>query len=265
MLLLLYPTGRLVSRRWLWAGVTTVLSIVIIAGLSTAALWQYRDRGASLLDVEESTLDARVELLFNIGLILLMVGLGGAFVSLVVRWRRSEPIVRLQLKWLLFGGLVMCVQVGTVFTEGAPVVFEVLLLLGLTALPTSIAVAILRYRLFEIDRIISRTVTYAVVTALLVAAYLGSVFVLRSLLPVQGQLAVAGSTVATAALFNPVRRRVQRFVDRRFNRSGYDAERTLMAFTDRLRGQVDLEALNDAVHFATRDTVEPASVSIWVR
>ena len=265
ILLLLYPTGKLLSKRWIWAGAAAVLAMVIIAVVSTVALWPYRHLGADLLSLEDTVLDERVNLLFTVGLILLSSALAASFASLIVRWRRSSGIVRLQLKWLMLGGLLVCGQSVTVFFPGSGVIYEILLLTGLIALPTAIAVAMLRYRLFEIDRIISRTVTYGVVTAVLVLVYLGSVFVLRLLLPVEGQLAVAGSTLATAALFNPIRRRVQDLVDRRFNRARYDAEHTLSAFTNRLRNQVDLDALSEEINTVARDTLQPAMVSIWLR
>ena len=265
ILLLLYPTGRLVSKKWIWAAVASVLAMVLIAGVSTVAMWPYRDLGAELLNLEDTVVNERVAGLFTAGLVLLSAALAASFVSLIVRWRRSSGTVRLQLKWLLLGGLVLCAQSVTAFFEGVGVIYEVLLLAGLIALPTAIAVAILRYRLFEIDRIISRTVTYGLVTALLVLVYLGSVFMLRLLFPVQGQLAVAGSTLATAALFNPIRRKVQNVVDHRFNRANYDAEQTLSAFTNSLRNQVDLEALSDGINLVARDTLQPVTVSVWLR
>ena len=266
ILLLVYPTGRLLSRRWLWAGWTAVLATVLIAGVSTAALWPYRHLGAELLHIEDTVLNERVELLFTTGLILLSLALAASFASLIVRWRRSSGIERLQLKWLLLGGLVVCLQALTVFFDGGGVMYEVLLLGGLIALPTAMAVAMLRYRLFEIDRIISRTVTYGLVSVLLVLVYLGAVFVLGLLFPVgESELAVAGSTLAAAALFNPIRRRVQSVVDHRFNRAGYDAEQALSAFTKRLGSEVDLQALHDEINHLASETVQPMTMSIWLR
>lgn len=265
ILLLVYPTGRLVSKAWVWAAVAAVLAMIVIAGLSTVALWPYRHVGADLLYLEDSDLDEQVSLVFTAGLILLFSSLAASFASLLVRWRRSSKIERLQLKWLMLGGLVISAQAITVFFEADGVFYEVLLLGGLIALPTAIALAMLRYRLFEIDRLISRTVTYGLVTALLVLVYLGTVFVLRLVFPVEGDLAVAGSTLATAAVFSPIRRRVQDAVDHRFNRASYDAEQALSAFTKRLRNEVDLNALNDEINLVARDTVQPATISIWLR
>ena len=265
ILLLVYPTGRLVSKAWVWAAAAAVLSMIVIAGLSTEALWPYRHLGADLLNLEDTDLDEQVALVFTAGLILLFSSLAASFASLLVRWRRSSQIERLQLKWLMLGGLVISAQAVTVYFESDGVFYEVLLLGGLIALPTAIALAMLRYRLFEIDRLISRTVTYSLVTALLVLVYLGTVFLLRLVFPVEGDLAVAGSTLATAAVFSPIRRRVQDAVDHRFNRARYDAEQALSAFTKRLRNEVDLNALSDEVNLVARDTVQPATISIWLR
>jgi hypothetical protein len=265
ILLLVYPTGRLVSKVWLWAAAGAVLAMIVIAVLSTVALWPYRHLGADLLNLEDTDLDEQVSLVFTGGLILLFSSLAASFASLLVRWRRSSKIERLQLKWLMLGGLVISAQAITVFFEVDGVLNEVLLLGGLIALPTAIALAMLRYRLFEIDRLISRTVTYGLVTALLVLVYLGTVFVLRLVFPVEGDLAVAGSTLATAAVFSPIRRRVQDAVDHRFNRASYDAEQALNAFTKRLRNEVNLSALSDEINLVARDTVQPATISIWLR
>src|SRR5690606_1587550 len=168
------------------------------------------------------------------------------------------------------GRIILCLQSAIVLTPlddlpFANVVGEVLLLLGLLTLPFAIAVAVLRYRLYEIERIISRTVTCGVVTALVVAVYLVTVFLLRLVMPVEGQLAVAGSTLATAALFNPLRRRVQELVDRHFNRDRYDAERILSSFTGRLRNRSDLDEVSRDLAEVTQRTVQPMSVALWLR
>jgi hypothetical protein len=133
------------------------------------------------------------------------------------------------------------------------------------ALPAAITVAILRYRLYEIDRLVSRTVSYAVVIGMLVAVYAGGVFLLRSLLPVEGDLAVAASTLAVAALFNPLRRRVQKRVDRRFNRPRYDAEREVERFAGRMRTDLDLDDVTGDLLGVVTMTVQPAAATVWIR
>ena len=126
-------------------------------------------------------------------------------------------------------------------------------------------IAVTRYRLYDIDQIISRTVTYGSLTLLLAGAYLGSVFLLRSFLPAEGQLPVAVSTMAIAALFNPLRRRIQRLVDRRFNRAHYDAEVALTDFSEKVRARTDLASLGDEIASVVERTMEPASLALWVR
>lgn len=269
VLLLIYPTGRFLSNRWkvgAWlAGISTV---VLLSG--TILLWPLRPLGRDLLFLDDLEIRVPGDSQALVGILMLVSAVLFAVVSAFVRFSRGDRIERLQMKWLLVAGIMLSVQ-GILATTGigdtgpGAAIAEVFLLLTLLSLPFAVAVAVLRYRLYEIDKILSRTVTYGLVTALLVAVYLGSVFVLRSLLPVQGELAVAGSTLATAALFNPVRRRVQKLVDRRFNRSRYNAEQTLAAFTGRLRDQVDLNALTNEVRALAEQTVQPVSVSVWWR
>jgi hypothetical protein len=170
--------------------------------------------------------------------------------------------VGLMLAWILVGEVIWVSVLGHDDVLGGSVLPFGLLL---TFIPITIAVAILRYRLYAIDRIISRTVGYGLVTAVLVAAYVGTVFVLRRLLPAQGGLAVAGSTLAVAALFNPLRRRIQTSVDRRFNRSHYDAVQVVDAFAARLRSDAGIDDLaRDLLHTASA-AMQPGSLSLWLR
>jgi hypothetical protein len=131
--------------------------------------------------------------------------------------------------------------------------------------PIAFGVAVLRYRLYEIDRIISRTVTYGLVSTVLIGVYLAAVFVLGTVLPRQGELAVAGSTLLAAALFNPLRRRVQAIVDRRFNRSRFDTERLIEGLSRRLSSEVDLAELGRELQLVASHTMQPANVSVWLR
>jgi hypothetical protein len=269
VLLLVYPTGRFLTRRWAVGAVLAGLGVALILA-SIATLWPLRSLGRDLLFLDEVVVSTGGETLLWIGLWIFIGAMVVAMTSTFVRWLRGDRIERLQIKWLLVSGILLLIQAALATTgiaDSGPesLAAEVVLLLALLALPFAIAVAVLRYKLFEIDRIVSRTVTYGVVSALLIMVYLGSVFVLRSFLPVEGELAVAGSTLATAALFNPVRRRVQRLVDRRFNRSRYNAEQMLVEFTARLSDQVNLASLRSEVHAVAEQTVQPSSVSLWLR
>ena len=194
------------------------------------------------------------------------------FVGYQVRsWRRSAGERRQQVKWLASGAVVTIVSaiIAVSFSSSGPTSTlldwaDNLAWFGLAALPVSMGVGILRYRLYEIDRLISRTLAYAAVTALLVGVYADLVLLSTHVLSLNSPVAVAASTLAAAALFNPLRRRVQRFVDRRFNRARYDAELTVTAFAARLKDAVDLGSVRADLTSVVRDTLEPSHVSLWL-
>jgi hypothetical protein len=189
----------------------------------------------------------------------------------VLRFRRADSVERRQLSWFLYATAVSAVflvlrTVLGVLPENLFV--EVLNAAGFALLPVAVGIAVLRYRLYEIDRIISRTVSWGLLTAGVVALYLGLVALLRPLLePVTGSstLAVAGSTLAVAAVFNPARRRLQTAVDRRFDRARYDAARAVDAFAARLRNQVDLDEITTGLRDTVTTTVAPGRVAVWLR
>jgi hypothetical protein len=190
----------------------------------------------------------------------------------VLSWQRSSGERRQQLKWLASGAAVTIVSVvlGVTFSStGATTTLQDwvdnLLWFGIAALPVSMGVAILRYRLYDIDRIISRTLAYALVTGLLVGVYAGVVLLATGVLGIHGTVAVAASTLAAAAAFSPLRRRVQRVVDRRFNRARYDADMTVAAFAARLKDEVDLDSIQNDLAAVVQKTLEPAQLSWWVR
>lgn len=282
---LLFPTGRLPSPRWRWlawlAGATIGVMVVgAIFQRDVCVTYDAIDNcirrienpiGFTWLEnVEESSVGAAM-------LGVLVVCLLGAWTSVVVRYRRSQGVERAQLRWFTFAiGLFLSytLVVGVFveeFLELGPEL-EGLVPFGidpfglfLSFVPLSVGVAILRYRLYDIDRIISRTVGYGLVTAVLVAAYAGAVFLLRRLLPAQSQLAVAGSTLAVAALFNPVRRRIQTLVDRRFNRSRYDGASVVDDFGVRLRSEIGLDDLSGDLLRVAGTTMQPRTASLWLR
>jgi hypothetical protein len=265
ILFLVFPTGRLLSPGWRFAAFGAGLAALVVLIGGTASYWPLRDAGAVLITGEIETLPL-VDVALNAGVNLLLVSIFFSIVSMVVRWRRADQIVRLQMKWLLLAGAIIVAQGLTIFLDpDGGIVNEVLLLAGLISLPVAVAIAVTRYRLYEIDQIVSRTVSYGLLTILLVGGYFGLIFVLRSLLPLEGQLPVAISTLAVAGLFNPSRRRIQRAVDRRFNRSRYNGERALTDFARRLRQQGDLQTVRTEVTHLLERTVQPDVVSIWVR
>jgi hypothetical protein len=188
--------------------------------------------------------------------------------SLVLRFRRARGVERLQLRWValaavLAGVAAVGVAVGTV--TGVEALWLVSSYFYITVLPLTIGAAILRYRLYDLDRIISRTLAWTLLTVVLALGYGAVVLLLGLLLPDSSSLAVAAATLAVAAIFQPSRRRVQQVVDRRFNRHRYDAARTIAAFSGRLRQQVDLDSLSAELLAVTRQTMQPTTVSLWLR
>jgi hypothetical protein len=187
----------------------------------------------------------------------------------MLSYRRSSWERRQQLKWLMSGSAIAGVSILiALFLSGSrSEVVRVLgdiAIAGTLAIPLSMGVAILKYRLLDIDRIISRTLAYAIVTGLLVGVYAGLVLLATQVIAVKSPVAVAASTLAVAALFTPVRRRVQRVVDRRFNRARYDAEHMVAAFAARLNDAVDLDGVVDDLAGAVQQALEPAYISVWV-
>ena len=200
------------------------------------------------------------------------VVLVGCLVAAVVQqaagYRRASGVRRQQLKWLASGAAVavICGVSGTVLNN-APGAWQVaggVLVAGIAALPASMGVAILRYRLYDIDRVISRTVAYGIITGLLAGIYAGLVLLATQVFRVHTPVAVAAATLAAAALFSPVRRRVQNAVDRRFNRARYNADQTVAAFAARLKDAVDLDSVRDDLAGVVHQALEPAHVSVWI-
>jgi hypothetical protein len=260
-LLLLFPTGRLPSSRW--RTFAWVSGAVIAAGV----IW------SSVIspDVGFNVPPSPVQLS-----VLLLGGVAAA--SVVVGRRGARRVERQQIKWLLYVGPIFFVASGLHIgfyyfwlAEGSLGLWAsyLLVIVGGLSVPTAIGVAILRYRLYEIDLIVNRTLVYGSLSAMLVALYFGGIVVLQrvfvALTGQQSTLAVVVSTLAIAALFNPLRRRVQGFVDRRFYRKKYDARKTLEAFSAKLRDKTDLEALNNDLVGVVRETMQPAHVSLWLR
>jgi hypothetical protein len=257
----LFPTGRLLSRRWRW--VVVLLALAFVTGIPGQGLTTTNPENPSPVD------SPVVELLRILALVLLMLGLAGAIVSLVIRFRRSVGLERLQLKQLvLAGAIIMPIGLLAVVFWYETFLVRVLLGIALLALPVAAGLAIMRYRLYDIDVVINRTLVYGTLTASLAAVYLGSVLVLQLVLSTftdGSGLAVAASTLAVAALFRPARGRIQATVDRRFFRSKYDAAQTLTAFGSHLRDQVDLADIGTDLLSVVGETVQPSHASLWLR
>ena len=256
-----FPTGRPTSPRWRWVGWLALSGVIgIFGGTAYVGLVERGDT-----DVIESC--ASIGTCSNIfGLVALLVAMLAAILSLVVRWKGAGGVERLQLRWLVPSfavlGAGLLAEFGGFQGSWAG---NVLLPAGAILVPVAIGFAVLRYRLYEIDRIISRTVSYAVVVGLLGLVFFGVVTVLTSLLPAESDLAVAGSTLAVAALFNPLRRRVQGLVDRRFNRSRYDAQKVMDGFAGSLRDRVDPDGVVEGWVGAVSETMQPSTIAVWVR
>ncbi len=272
-LFLLFPDGRPLSRRWrplLWINGFLVATQIVVGALDPGPI-QGDEPIRNPLGIEAAAeIFAVVGELVALFTALLMVV---SAVSVYLRFRRAGGIERQQIKWLAYAAALLGV-VAIVGTIG-----ELLLGLGwwsflvlvvtLFGIPLSIGAAVLRYRLYDIDLVINRTLVYGALTALLVATYVGSVALLqgalRALTGQESQLAVVVSTLVVAAMFNPLRRRVQAFVDQLFYRSKYDARKILDAFSAKLRDETDLEALNAELVGAVRETVHPEHASLWLR
>jgi len=270
IVLLLFPTGRLLSRRWRPVAWTTGAAL---AALAAGTVFQPGPMGPGL-PANPVGITATGEALGRLqgaagGVIAVLVPV--CLASLVVRFRRAQGAERQQLKWFGFGGvvLVLGIMLGVVIELlQAPLLGPALFVASISAVPTAIGVAVLRARLYEIDRVINRTVVYGLLTVLLGAVYAAVVFAVGRLLdPADGQseLAVAASTLAVAALFQPARRRIQLAVDRRFNRRSYDAAKTVDAFSVRLRDELDLDTLSTELLAVVDQTMQPTTASLWLR
>jgi len=274
---LLFPNGRPPTPRWRWVSVAAiawatlfVLMVTFSQQLTTPDL--VFDNPIGFL--RENT----VELLAGVWVAGLLALIVVCAVALFVRYQRANDTEREQIKWLLYACAVFLVvfasgNVGGVAGSSSlgGYIYGVFFGLSLVMLPTAIGSAILRYRLYEIDIVINRTLVYGALTVTLALVYFGGVATIQAIFRAltgqeqQPQLAIVVSTLIIAALFNPLRRRIQSFIDRRFYRRKYDAAKTLEAFSAKLRDETDLEALNNELVGVVRETMQPAHVSLWLR
>ncbi len=284
-LLLLFPDGRLPSRRWrpfAWLSGAVIILLGVDSALAHRELNDLEGvrnpfglEGAPWLDDAELVL-----------LLLFVACIFASVVSLILRYRHSGGEVREQIKWIALAGSFVGLLLGTIL--GLIIVSEVMrggggstplwlrglvfvMLLSLAGVPVAIGFAVLKYRLYDIDLLINRTLVYGSLTVSLAVVYFGGVTVTQTIFRAltsqeeQPQLAIVASTLVIAALSNPLRRRIQSFIDRRFYRRRYDAAKTLQAFTVKLRDETNLEALNNELVGLVRETMQPAHVSLWLR
>jgi hypothetical protein len=270
-ILLLTPTGSLPSARWRWWAILTAATPIALL-LAVALVPNPADRPyqspTSPFDLRG--LSGALLVVYQVALTIILLAVAVAAASLVVRFRRASGVERQQLRWVALAAAVIAllfvVIVGAV-AIGAPALPDPGLVSTacLVVLTLGISAATLRYRLYDLDRIISRTLAYGLLTVLLGSAYALVVLGLGRLLPRSSSLTVAAATLAVAALFQPARRYVQQLVDRRFNRRRYDAAQTIQAFAARLRQQIDLDSLTAELLAGVETTMQPTKTSLWLR
>jgi hypothetical protein len=273
-LALLFPDGRLPSARW--RPFARFIGVVVTTGTVAVALSPGPIRGLELIENPlglEGVSNAAVlteALLYSLGLV--------AAASVLVRLRRSRGVERQQIKWFAYAGVLLAIStiITYVLSEATSLLWLgwvafVPAMVGIAGLPVAVGIAILRHRLYEIDTLINRTLVYGSLTATLALVYSGGVAITQAIFRTltgqeqQPQLAVVVSTLVIAALFTPLRRRIQGFIDRRFYRRKYDAAKTLAAFNARLRDETDLDTLTDDLAEVVRETMQPEHVSLWLR
>jgi hypothetical protein len=269
---LLFPDGHPPSHRWRPVGWLGGLSIGLTVVSSTILLWP--ERGPALVTGDESPSHVVQVLLDFIAVSMLFVAGLGAVISLLVRFRRARGDERQQIKWFASAAalsLVWLIVFAQASLRGLPEAIVALSsLLIIPSIPIATGIAILRYRLYDIDRIINRTLVYGSLTVMLALIYFGGVATTQAIFGAltgqeeQPQLAVVVSTLVIAALFMPLRRRIQAFIDRRFYRRKYDARKTLEAFSARLRDETDLDRLGENLMGVIKETMQPAHISLWL-
>jgi hypothetical protein len=266
-LVLLFPTGRLLSPRWrplAWISGTVIAAGMVSIAFTPGPLEDFAPvRNPFGVEGVAGILD----LLAAIGGWTSLACVVAALLSLILRFYRSRGEERMQLKWFVYAATLGFLAIG--LSGETPIVGDLVWTVAPLSLPVAAGVAILRYRLYEIDLLINRTLVYGALTVTLVLVYLASVvglqYLFRARTGQESQLAIVASTLAIAALFGPLRRRIQAFIDRRFYRRKYDAVKTLEAFGVKLREETDLDALNGELVTVVEETMQPAHVSLWLR
>jgi hypothetical protein len=270
LVILLFPDGR-PGPRWRWP-LRAYLAVVVLAvartlsvAVAASGLRTPLDGNGNLNSPSGANAWSRPVQWLSVAAVLLLVM--ASIVYQARRYRRASGERRQQLKWLAAGAasLVLCFAIDAATGGSSGLLGGLAFSLGLSSLPLAIGVGILRYRLYEIDRLVSRTLSYAILTALLVGTFIGLIALSTDVLAISSRVGVAASTLAAAALFNPLRKRIQHLVDRRFNRARYDAEATVAAFTARLRDAVEIDAIRADLLDAVNRAVQPTHASIWIK
>src|SRR5215208_6629588 len=280
LVLLLFPNGRPLSRRWravLWLDLIVAAMLLFVGSFKPGPMPTSSLNVANPFGIEE--IGALLNVLLYVGLYLTLALTAVGAVSLMVRFRRSRAEERQQIKWFAFAGAIMCaVTAAGPFlwslppsSRGVTLIWPALFLSAASTIPVATGIAILKCLLYEIDLLINRTLVDGSLTLMLALVYFGGVTATQAVFTVltgqeeQPQLAIVVSTLVIAALFTPLRRRIQSFIDRSFYRRKYDAAKTLEAFSARLRDETDLNALSDDLVGVVRATMQPANVSLWLR
>jgi hypothetical protein len=272
-LFLLFPDGRLPSPRWRWVGWLSGLSVgMAAAGFAAASAWvvfratprQFEELVRTGTLVTSAHPAPAAEAAFEVGVILAACCMVASVAATIVRLRRATGRERQQLQWFVYGAIALAIGAAGTFLQG--LASTLLPVFGFTWFVVCVAVAMLRHRLYDIDRIVNRTLVYGAVTVMLGAVYAGLAVGLGSVLGSNANsVVIAGATLVVAALFRPARRRIQGFIDRRFYRRKYDAARTLEEFAARLREELDLEDLQTHLMDVVGETMQPAQASLWLR
>jgi hypothetical protein len=269
---LLFPNGRPPSPRW--RPFAWLAGVVVVVGTVAVALWPETAGGLDRVN-HPLGIEGPTDVINPVETILYILALVAAS-SLMVRLRRSKGVERQQVKWFAYAAAVLAISTTVTYVFFEPMnvgwlqwVSFLPAIVGLVGLPVATGIAVLKYRLYNIDLLINRTLVYGLLTTMLVLFYFGSVVLFqelfRTLAGQASQLAVVASTLAIAALFNPLRRRIQAFIDRSFYRRKYDAAKTLQAFSTKLREETDLDTLSDDLVAVVKETMQPVHVSLWLR
>jgi len=266
---ILFPDGRLPGPNWRWPVAIVVVGEIVISGINAVTVGPVAvglpDNPFGVLSLSAGV----VAFLGMVGAVLIVISLGLALTAIAVRWRRGDRLMRAQLKWLLGALAVGGILFPLTFGGEMATFVDLVGVASPTLVPIAIGIAVLRYHLYDIDRIISRTLTYGLLTVVLFGVYAAGFALLQTVLaPLTsggGPIAVAASTLAAFALFQPLRRGIHRAMDRRFNRTRYDAQLTVNGFAAQLRDEVDLERLSGQLRAVIGSSLAPTSVGVWLR